>query len=91
GLFTPFPRSGFSPADGLDRYSFSQRSISPADCPIIKKFYPKSKSKSRVGVMRAAFSAYSPKSAAGLCAFSRKNSGGQLSFVGTLFYFKTKS
>ena len=27
--------------------------------------------------MRAAFSAYSPKSAAGLCACSRKNSGAQ--------------
>ncbi|MBS6313773.1 MAG: hypothetical protein KH756_09225, partial [Firmicutes bacterium] len=91
GLFTPFPRSGFSPADGLDRYSFSQRSISPAACPIIKKFYPKSKSKSRVGVMRAAFSAYSPKSAAGLCAFSRKIRAGSFPLWERSFSVKTKS
>ena len=37
-----------------------------------------------IGVMRAAFSAYSPKSAAGLCAFSRKIRAG--SFCGNALF-----
>ncbi len=44
-----------------------------------------------IGVMRAAFSAYSPKSAAGLCAFSRKIRVGSFLLRERSFSVKTKS
>ena len=44
-----------------------------------------------VGVMRAAFSAYSPKSAAGLCAFSRKIRAGSFPLWERSFSVKTRS
>ena len=44
-----------------------------------------------IGVMRAAFSAYSPKSAAGLCAFSRKIRAGSFPLWERSFSVKTKS
>ena len=90
GLFTPFPRSGFSPADGLDRYSFSQRSISPADCPIIKKFYPKSKSKSR-GRRHARRLLCIPKSAAADFAHFPEKFGRAAFLRERSFSVKTKS